>query len=93
MDTLKTGNLPIFDEHQVSRREQIEEEMFLGLRKTAGVSITRFMEKFSENPVNLFKNELEELIARGLINVTGEEIHLSYKGRFLGNEVFQYFLK
>ncbi|KAB2338612.1 oxygen-independent coproporphyrinogen III oxidase [Cytobacillus depressus] len=93
MDTLKTGYLPILDEHQVTRSEQIEEEMFLGLRKTAGVEISRFMEKFSENPLKMFKKELDELIGRGLIHVTDKEIQLSMKGRFLGNEVFQYFLK
>ncbi|WNS74357.1 radical SAM family heme chaperone HemW [Bacillus sp. DTU_2020_1000418_1_SI_GHA_SEK_038] len=93
MDSLKMGKLPIFEENRVTRTEQIEEEMFLGLRKTSGVAISRFIEKFGENPVELFEAELKELIAREWIIVTENQIQLSQKGRYLGNEVFQFFLR
>ncbi len=93
MEALHTGVLPIVHKHQVTRAEKIEEEMFLGLRKTAGVSIAGFVEKFAENPVELFKNELNTLIGRNLITVTEENIQLTEKGHMLGNEVFQMFLK
>ncbi|MEH7391463.1 radical SAM family heme chaperone HemW [Bacillus sp. JJ1474] len=93
MDSLKMGRLPILEESHVTRTEQIEEEMFLGLRKTAGVAISRFIEKFGENPVELFKEELKELKNREWIIVTENQIQLSKKGRYLGNEVFQFFLR
>ncbi|KOP83506.1 coproporphyrinogen III oxidase [Bacillus sp. FJAT-21945] len=93
MDSVNERRLPILDRHQVTKVEQMEEEMFLGLRKTAGVSITRFIEKFEENPVTLYKNELKALTFRDLIQVTDDQICLTKQGRFLGNEVFQSFLK
>ncbi|WP_066293267.1 radical SAM family heme chaperone HemW [Bacillus sp. FJAT-29937] len=93
MDPLNSGRLPILEENQVTRTEQIEEEMFLGLRKTEGVAISHFIEKFGENPVELFKEELKELINREWITVTENQIQLSKKGRYLGNEVFQFFLR
>lgn len=92
-ESLKSGNLPRLEEHPVTYDEQIEEEMFLGLRKTAGVSISRFMEKFEKNPLSLFDKQLQELTNRQLILVKDDHIQLTRKGRFLGNEVFQYFLK
>jgi oxygen-independent coproporphyrinogen-3 oxidase len=93
MGSVNERRLPILDRHKVTKVEQMEEEMFLGLRKTAGVSITRFIEKFEENPVALYKNELKALTFRDLIQVTDDQICLTKQGRFLGNEVFQSFLK
>ncbi|KQL20580.1 radical SAM family heme chaperone HemW [Cytobacillus solani] len=93
MDSVNDRSLPILEKHLVTKVEQMEEEMFLGLRKTAGVSILRFKEKFAENPLSLFEIELKTLIERDLIQVTDQQICLTKKGRLLGNEVFQSFLK
>lgn len=92
MDAIYLSELPIMQKHEVIKREKIEEEMFLGLRKTAGVSIEHFINKFDENPVGIFAKELSDLTERKLINVTKEHIQLTKKGRLLGNEVFQAFL-
>jgi len=93
MQAIDAGELPIVQKHEVSRTENVEEEMFLGLRKMAGISIADFVRKFTVNPVELYKNELNDLVARNLITVTNENIQLTKKGRMLGNEVFQMFLK
>jgi len=92
IETVKQGSLPILEEHQVTRAEQMEEEMFLGLRKTKGISISRFQEKFSENPLQLFHNEIDELIRKQWIEVNEDNIYLTKTGRLLGNEVFQAFI-
>ena len=42
MNQIENGNSTVFEEHEVSKVEQMEEEMFLGLRKTEGVSISTF---------------------------------------------------
>jgi coproporphyrinogen III oxidase-like Fe-S oxidoreductase len=69
-----------------------EEEMFLGLRKTKGVSVAHFSQKFGESPLVLFKDEISQLEEKDLIKVSDGYIFLTYRGRFLGNEVFQAFL-
>ncbi|WP_040207925.1 radical SAM family heme chaperone HemW [Neobacillus jeddahensis] len=92
MDQIHSGNLPIFENHQVTKAEQMEEEMFLGLRKTNGVSIVHFMEKFALDPLKLFEKELKDLISKQWIEVKKDHIYLTKQGRFLGNEVFQSFL-
>ena len=93
IDSINNGILPLFDEHQATTTEQMEEEMFLGLRKTAGVSISKFADKFGIDPRQLFKNEIAELTNKGWLEVSHEYIHLSKIGRLLGNEVFQAFLR
>ncbi|MEH7120816.1 radical SAM family heme chaperone HemW [Neobacillus vireti] len=92
IDQLSNHVLPIFEDHRVSKEEQMEEEMFLGLRKTDGVSIAHFIEKFEDDPLKLFAKELSDLIAKQWIEVKNNNIYLTKKGRLLGNEVFQAFL-
>jgi putative oxygen-independent coproporphyrinogen III oxidase len=92
MEPLSMGNLPIMDSHQVSLDEKMEEEMFLGLRKTKGVSVRHFQEKFDENPLRLFSQQIEEWSSKGLLVTDGERICLTREGRLLGNEVFQSFI-
>jgi oxygen-independent coproporphyrinogen-3 oxidase len=93
LDQINKGKMPLFQEHQVTITEQMEEEMFLGLRKTAGVSILRFFDKFGNDPRQLFKNEIADLMKKGWLEVNQEQIYLSRTGRLLGNEVFQAFLR
>ncbi|MBM7651695.1 radical SAM family heme chaperone HemW [Neobacillus cucumis] len=92
MEQLNQHVLPILEDHPVSKEEQMEEEMFLGLRKTKGISIPHFTEKFGTNPMEIFASELDDLTNKKWIEVNNDTIYLTKKGRLLGNEVFQAFL-
>jgi len=92
LESIKNGNLPLLEEHFVTDSEQMEEEMFLGLRKTDGVSVAKFERKFGKNPLLLFKDELNELVNKHWLAVNEDKIYLTKSGRLLGNEVFQSFL-
>ncbi|WP_144547969.1 radical SAM family heme chaperone HemW [Bacillus sp. X1(2014)] len=93
MEQINNGLMPVMEEHQTSKIEQMEEEMFLGLRKTAGVFIPHFIEKFAKDPLQLFEKEINELTAKQWLDVEKNHIFLTKKGRLLGNEVFQAFLR
>lgn len=92
IEQINIGKLPYFDEHPVSMAEQMEEEMFLGLRKTEGISISEFISKFEKNPLELFEEEIKDLTHKKWLDIRDDYIFLSKEGRFLGNEVFQSFL-
>jgi len=92
IEALENRTLPLLDRHEVTKKERIEEEMFLGLRKTAGVSKQQFIEKFDVSMEQLFPEHIAKLEKEGLIENTEKSLKLSYKGRFVGNEVFQQFL-
>ena len=92
MEPIENGQLPILEEHKVPQEEQMEEEMFLGLRKTEGVSISRFKKKFGKNPLEHFEVQIKQHSEKELIIVGEEYIKLTRQGRFLGNEVFQSFI-
>ncbi len=92
MEPINEGRWPRITSQQTTKQEQMEEEMFLGLRKTEGVSISAFENKYSENPLCFFKEAVEEMTGRGLLEIREDFIRLTHKGKFLGNEVFQSFL-
>jgi len=92
METIQSGMLPVLEDHQVTLEEKMEEEMFLGLRKTDGISIPHFVEKFSRDPLQQYQQELRDLTAKQWIEIANDHIYLTKRGRLLGNEVFMAFL-
>lgn len=92
MEPLAAGELPVIEAHHVSREEKMEEEMFLGLRKTEGVSVRQFELKFEENLLSLFNEQISEWSSKGLLKAEDGRIFLTRQGRMLGNEVFQSFI-
>jgi putative oxygen-independent coproporphyrinogen III oxidase len=92
MSPLSEGTLPIIEEHLVPLHEKLEEEMFLGLRKTDGVSIQHFKDKFSIDMKEVIAIPLKEQIEKGLLEEQNGYIRLTERGKLLGNEVFQEFL-
>jgi len=92
MQPLEQGELPILQEHKVTEIEQMEEELFLGLRKNKGVNLSLFEEKYKKNLLQLFNKEIKGLVSRELIEIQSDYLKLTEKGRFLGNEVFQSFI-
>jgi putative oxygen-independent coproporphyrinogen III oxidase len=92
MEPLEQGNLPIMDEHLVTKTEKMEEEMFLGLRKTKGVNISIFENRYGVSPLEYFSEAIEDARKRNLIELSDGQIYLTQQGKFLGNEVFQSFI-
>lgn len=92
MEPLESGERPVLDATQVSTKAQMEEEMFLGLRKTAGVDIAHFEEKFGAPLETVYGEILQSEKAKGNLAVEQGRVKLTHKGRFVGNEVFEQFL-
>ncbi|MCE0740538.1 radical SAM family heme chaperone HemW [Bacillus sp. G16] len=92
IDLIAEKGFPYRDTHEVTTEEQIEEEMFLGLRKIAGVSKKRFAEKYGRSLDELFPSVLKDLAEKGLIHNSESAVCLTHQGKLLGNEVFGAFL-
>ena len=91
LKAVEEGNARIHEEH-LSIREQMEEEMFLGLRKKTGVSMKRFEEKFGTSFDNLYGQVVRDLCHQGLLQVEGQQIRMTKKGLFLGDTVAERFI-
>ena len=91
LKAVEEGNARINEEH-LSLREQMEEEMFLGLRKKTGVSKARFEEKFGTSFENIYGQVVRDLCHQGLLQVEGQQIRMTKKGLFLGDTVAERFI-
>lgn len=92
MKSIADGEKSIYETHIETKQERIEEELFLGLRKTMGVSKKHFYEKFNCTIESIYEKQLQALLQKELIVTEGDYIKLTRNGRFVGNEVFEEFL-
>lgn len=81
----------IINEKQ-NKISQMKEYMMLGLRKIKGVSITEFEQKFNQNPIYLYRIELNKLVNEELVEVDGDNIKLTIKGLDFANLVWEEFI-
>ncbi len=92
MEQVDSGKRPIQNSHIVTNVEAMEEEMFLGLRKTEGVSAALFQQKYGKSLDDVYGETLQGLTKSGLIEQVGDRVKLTSIGVVRGNEAFQQFL-
>lgn len=79
--------------HEVQKEDDAKKEfMLLGLRKIKGVDINQFKNKFGDNPIYLFRNELKKLTDERLLMIDNNNIRLTNKGLDLANLVWEEFI-
>ena len=76
----------------VSRKAQMEEFMFLGLRQNCGVTRQQFEAAFGIPIDGIYKNALEHLRDEGLLDTSEGKIVLTEKGMDLSNYALAQFL-
>ena len=91
LNAVEEGNARITEEH-LSQKEQMEEEMFLGLRKKSGVSMMRFEEKFGRSFDGLYGEIVKDLVQQGLMQIEGDRVRMTKRGLFLGDTVAERFI-
>ena len=79
--------------HEIQKEDDTKKEfMLLGLRTIGGVKISDFKNKFGDNPIYLYRNELKKLSEEKLIAVDEDKIRLTNKGIDLANLVWEEFI-
>ncbi|NYS33724.1 oxygen-independent coproporphyrinogen III oxidase [Streptococcus danieliae] len=91
LNAVEAGNARVYEE-KLSLKEQMEEELFLGLRKRAGVSIQRFEQKFQRSFEEVYGAIVAQMLEEGLLIREGDRLRTSQKGLFLGDTVAERFI-
>ena len=82
--------------YEIEEKQDLEskrkEYMLLGLRMIEGVYISEFKEKYVDNPIFLYRKELEKLVGENLIVIDGDNIRLTSKGLDFANLVWEEFV-
>jgi oxygen-independent coproporphyrinogen III oxidase len=83
IDKTNKGIAPEVESIKLTPEEALKEFIFLGLRKTEGISIP----KSKEIGLNIL-NVSDELFNEGLFEIAGDHLRLTRKGIFVSNTVF-----
>lgn len=84
------GNLQRIQEdmEKLTLEEQMEEFVFLGLRKTGGISEQTFQEAFQKSIRECYGGNIEKMIEKGLLGRQDGYLYLTEKGIDISNYVF-----
>jgi oxygen-independent coproporphyrinogen-3 oxidase len=78
---------------EIDKALEMAETMILGLRLVQeGVRLADFRERFGRELMDVYGRQIGEMEQAELLEVDGERVRLTARGRLLGNEVFQRFL-
>lgn len=80
------------DIEKLTRENQMEEFMFLGLRMLEGVSEKEFQEKFGMDLKNIYGDVIKKYIQLGLLEQKGDCLYLTRRGISVSNPVLADFL-
>lgn len=92
INLIENDGTAVVSSNELTVKEQMEEELFLGLRKLEGVSKSSFKDKFALDIDAVYGSVINQLKENKLIEDDNDWIRLTRKGLFLGNNVFEAFL-
>ena len=75
--------------HKNTKRDEMAEYMFTGLRKVEGINIGDFIDRFGISPLQYYRGPIEKWFKEGLLVPDGEKgmVYLTLKGLDLFNSV------
>ena len=92
IENINTGVSNKQDIEEMDKLGLIKEYIILKLRLKQGINLTEFKTKFKQDIYELYKDTIDKLIAQKLIEKSGDNIRLTYKGEDLANVVWQEFV-
>ena len=92
IEKIRNGEPILIDREILSVESQMEEFMYLGLRKIEGVSRTDFQNYFGKNVDDVYGEILDKLEEEQLLEFSGDRIRLTHRGVDVSNCVLAEFL-
>ncbi len=77
----------------VDAQAALEESFFLGLRMNGGVSRSALARRYGESTMRRFDPIFADLFESAVLDIDGDQVRLTSRGRLLSNEVFACFLR
>lgn len=76
----------------MTEQDQMEEFMFLGLRKTEGISCREFRENFGKTAEEVYGSQIRRFLSLDLMEKEGDRLRLTERGLDVSNAVFVEFM-
>ncbi|KEH97046.1 radical SAM family heme chaperone HemW [Clostridium massiliodielmoense] len=92
IDSIEKNKSPIVEKIKTSLKSDIEEFIFMGLRKIKGISIKEFHKRFNKEIYDLYGTVIKTHISNGLLVEKDDYLYLSHKGIEVSNYVLSDFI-
>ncbi|HHX74121.1 MAG TPA: radical SAM family heme chaperone HemW [Firmicutes bacterium] len=89
---LAAGKIPVAEILPITRRQEMEDTMMLGLRLRQGVSLQDFRRRFGRDLGDVFAGQLTRLQKLGLLACDGQYVRLTAAGLPVANAVIAEFI-
>lgn len=89
---MNAGDSSVKEYHVNSEADEMEEFIFLGLRKMEGISINEFSSRFKKDIYEVYSQVIEKHKKLGLLQVDGDRMFLTERGIELSNQVMSDFI-
>lgn len=90
--TINSNKSPIIEKKKNSLEDDMEEFMFMGLRKINGISIENFKKRFNSSVFSIYGDIIKKYKSRGVIIEEEDRIFLSPKGIEISNSIMSEFI-
>jgi len=78
--------------HVNTKKDDMEEFMFMGLRKISGISTRKFKERFGADIFDVYGDVIEKYLGNGLLSIKNGRLMLTGRGIELSNSVMCEFI-
>ncbi len=85
--SMENKSSAVVESNENSLKDDIEEFMFLGLRKIEGISIEEFKRRFNISIFEKYKEVIDKYVKLDLLNLKGDRLYLTKRGIELSNQV------
>jgi len=92
LEKITRGESPIVECKALARQEQLEERLFLGLRRRVGVSLPELDAEFDSDLAGRYNETIREFSEAGWVERDGGRLRLTDRGLLFSNEVFAGFI-
>ena len=92
IEMIRRGEDVDTEQEFLSTESQMEEFMYLGLRKTEGISRTAFQDYFQKSLDEIYGTVIEKLNDEKLLECDGDRVRLSHRGMDVSNWVLAEFV-
>lgn len=82
----------VVESHNNTPEDNMEEFMFLGLRKIKGISIEEFRQRFKKNIFSVYGDVIKKFNSKGMMTLEKDRLYLSSRGIEISNYILSDFI-
>lgn len=90
--SMENKSSAVVESNENSLKDDMEEFMFLGLRKIEGISIEKFKIRFNTSIFEKYNDVIDKYVKLNLLNLKDDRLYLTKRGIELSNQVMSDFI-